>query len=140
MVIRAKKLHEQVTKDYEHVLRLQVKVRKEKDLIKLSCVNSKLVELKATMNLVDTAQLSFDSTIGAGADSARASFKELSTNSKDVGRLRAEADGCAGVPELYKQESGTEFTSPEIPDDPLAEHPHNHPFEFEPPAYASPFS
>ena len=47
----ALKLEEQIKGDQSHVLRLKDLARKQKDVIKLNCVNDRLVQLKAQMNL-----------------------------------------------------------------------------------------
>ena len=139
MTVRAKALEIQVTDDVQHVQRLEAQARKQQDVIKLACVNDKLVAMKAKLNIFDTTRVQFDASIGTGADPARASFVELSTTGSDLAVLRQEADRCAGVPELQKQESGVEVMHPDFPDDPTTEQPAFN-VDVEPPAYASPFA
>jgi hypothetical protein len=145
MVARAGTLEVQIKADLRHVLHLQAKARQEKDVIKLNCINDKLVQLKAQVNIFDSAHGSLKAGLeggGAGAgDDRQASFGEVTEAGGAVKTLRAEADICVGEPELFKQESSSDVQRPEIVDDPGG----FDPFDpsggpFEPPAYASPFN
>src|SRR5689334_13994747 len=53
---RALLLHEQMRGDARHVMYLQQIAKKEKDVIKLNCVNDKLVQIKPQMNMADAAE------------------------------------------------------------------------------------
>jgi hypothetical protein len=147
MVARAGTLEVQIKADLRHVLHLQAKARQAKDVIKLNCINDKLVQLKAQVNIFDSAHASLkagleDGGEGAAAGDARqASFGEVTEAGGAVKTLRAEADICVGEPELFKQESSADVLRPEIVDDPGG----FDPFDpsggpFEPPAYASPYN
>jgi hypothetical protein len=132
----------QIQDDARHMAHLREIARKQKDVIKLTCVNDKLVELKAQMNLFDAARGRFTATVdgGAAADVARPAYVELADIAEKVKLLRGEADTCIGAPELYKQEAGVEVTHPDFPDDPTTTDPFVPPEgAIEPPAYASPF-
>lgn len=139
---RASALESQMAEDARHIRHLQEVARNQKDVVKLSCVNDKLVELKAQMNMFDTSRQQFSSVVdgGATADAARPSFVELAGVAATVKTLRGEADSCIGVPDLYKQESNVDVTHPDFPDDPTVTDPFDHnDTVIEPPAYASPF-
>jgi hypothetical protein len=43
---------------YRHVVAVKEKAAKQKDVIKLTCVNDRLVQLKAQMNIADQARAS----------------------------------------------------------------------------------
>ncbi len=133
----------QLQEDSRHVMHLQDVARRAKDVVKLTCVNDRLVELKAEMNLFDTSRQQFTSMVdgGATADAARPSYVELSGVADKVKLIRGDADACIGVPDLYKQESDVDVTHPDFPDDPTVSDPffdHNDTL-VEPPGYASPF-
>lgn len=132
----------QILDDSRHMAHLRDVARNQKDVIKLTCVNDKLVELKAQMNLFDASRQRFTAAVdgGATADAARPLYVELADIADKVKTLRGEADTCIGTPDLYKQEAGVEVTHPDFPDDPTT----TDPFlpeqgALEPPAYASPF-
>jgi len=132
----------QIQDDSRHMAHLRDIARKQKDVIKLTCVNDKLVELKAQMNLFDASRGRFTATVdgGASADAARPAYVELADIAEKVKLLRGEADTCIGAPDLYKQEAGVEVTHPDFPDDPTTTDPFVPPEgAIEPPAYASPF-
>ena len=143
MVAKAEALDLQIKADMRHVLHLQAKARQEKDVIKLNCINDKLVQLKAQVNIFDTARSSLTAGLEGASGSSedkQAAFAEVTSTGEAVKNLRAEADICVGEPELFKQESSSEVKRPEIPDDPGSD-----PFgpgkgPFEAPAYASPFN
>lgn len=131
---RASMLREQSRADARHVQHLQALARKDKDVIKLNCVNDKLVQLKPQMNIADAGQVELESS----TDSNRASiFEGIAQAAENVRRLREEADQCIGEPIATGGDSSNSFTGPNAPDDPgkgLGKP------ELEPPGYASPYN
>jgi hypothetical protein len=142
MVSRADSLQAQIKGDVRHVLHLQAKTRKEKDVIKLNCINDKMVQLKAQVNIFDSAHnmLKAGLEAQASAEDKQETFAEATATADAIKSLRAEADLCVGEPELYKQESSSDVKRPDILDDPTATDPFGPASGFEPPAYASPFN
>lgn len=139
---RATAFDAQILDDSRHVSHLRDVARNQKDVIKLTCVNDKLVVVKAQMNMFDGSRQRFTALVdgGATADAARPSYVELADLADKVKSLRGEADTCIGAPDLYKQEAGVEVTHPDFPDDPTTTDPFVPPEgALEPPAYASPF-
>ncbi len=143
MRVRIEEIAKQIDADNRHVLHLQALARKEKDVIKLTCINDKLVQLKPQMNLFDESKLRVEALADSGDDTPRQAFNEAETAGLEVHRLRGEADGCAGELEMYKQESRAEVARPDL-DDPTE----GGPFysdeqlgrpEIEPPGFASPY-
>jgi hypothetical protein len=132
---RVQLLHEQMRGDARHVMYLQQIAKKEKDVIKLNCVNDKLVQIKPQMNLADASEGEMNSV----ADAARMSaFDNVVQVAANVRRLREEADQCIGEPITFGGgESSNSFTGPHAPDDPTKGLPGN---QIEPPAYASPYN
>lgn len=139
---RAAGLEAQIKDDARHMRHLQEVARKEKDVVKLTCVNDRLVELKVQQNIYDLSNQQFHASAGGdNADATRPSFDELGATAGQIKQLRGETEACIGVPDLYKQESDISVTHPDFPDEPTT----SDPFEpvidqVEPPAYASPFS
>lgn len=138
MMTRVGELKAQIEKDAKSMRHLQAVARKEKDVIKLTCVNDTLVQLKAKQNLFDESERQFQASLAVDADSARPAFDDLATTASDVTNLRAAADSCIGVPDLYKQESDATVEHPEFVDDPTLEDPFLP--DLEAPAYASPYN
>ena len=125
--------------DHQQILVLRERARKMKDVIKLNCVNDKLVEANAQVNIADSANEQLQVALDKNSDDRATYFQGLSEASSSVKELREGAKACIGAPELLKQESGVEMQQPVIPDDPNGYVPGNGEFgTFEPPAYASP--
>jgi hypothetical protein len=143
MRLRIEELNKQVDEDHKHVLHLQAVARKEKDVIKLTCINDKLVQVKAQMNLYDTGKLQLEGQIDNTDDAPRATFAEIDKAAQDIKKLRGEADGCAGALEMYKQESRSDVERPDL-DDPTDDGPFHNPEqvgepEVDVPGYATPY-
>jgi len=144
MVARTEAIDAQIKADMRHVLHLQTKARQAKDVIKLNCINDKLVQLKAQVNIFDSASALLKAGLEGGgsgsADDKQAAFAEVTSTGGEIKTLRSEADVCVGEPELFRQESSAEVRRPEIPDDPGGRDPLGGGGPLEPPAYASPFN
>jgi hypothetical protein len=121
--------------DVKIVLVLQLKARKEKDVIKLTCINDKLLQIRALRNTMDREKSAFDGA-AASIETQQEVFTDLSTHSADIHVLREQAQVCAGEGELKTDSSG-EWTGPDIPDDPGRD---IFPDGVEEPGYASPYN
>jgi hypothetical protein len=125
---------EQTHADARRILHLQQLARKEKDVIKLNCVNDKLVQVKPEMNIVDHGV----AELQAATDANRMSvFEGISAAAENIRHLREEADQCIGEPVQTGGDSSNSFTGPDVPDDPTKGF--GGP-ELEPPGYASPYN
>jgi hypothetical protein len=135
---RSTELQEQMGQDMIHVGRLQQKARKDKDVIKLNCVNDKMVQMKAMMNLADDKRTQITDALTLGNGRAPERFADYSQSAQDIKKLREEADVCVGVGVDSAIDSRLDVSNPAIPDDPTA----GTPFDegVEPPVYASPYS
>jgi hypothetical protein len=145
MRLRLETIKTDIDDDLRHVLHLQALARKEKDVIKLTCINDKLVQIKAQMNIFDSASLQLDANINNTDDAPRTTFAEIEKAGGDIKKLRGEADGCAGELEMYKQESKSDVERPDL-DDPTEDGPFEPTedgdqtgAEVEPPGYATPY-
>ena len=130
---RVSAMETQVEQDVRHVKHLQEIARKQRDIIKLTCVNDRMVEMKAQANIFDNSRHEVELSAGNGAGTV---FEDMMNAAHAVHRVRSEADACVGEPELYG-ESINGFSEPGFPDDPTL----GNPFSpiIEPPGYASPF-
>lgn len=136
---RVQRLREQIRADGRHIQHLQQLARKEKDVIKLNCVNDKLVQVKPQMNILD---LNAGQLEGAGDTERMASFEAINEAAEAVRRLREEADQCVGEPVQSGGDTTNSYTSPEVPDDPIKGGPAGgfDGTQIEAPGYASPFN
>jgi hypothetical protein len=134
MQARVAVLHEQVRADLRRIQHLQALARKEKDVIKLNCVNDKLVQVKPYMNMADAGE----AELPMASESSRMSvFEGIQQAVENVRLLREEADQCIGEPVQTGGDSSNSFTGPNAPDDPTRG------FEgppIEAPGYASPYN
>jgi hypothetical protein len=138
MVAQTEALAERVRSSLQFVQHLQTQARAEQDIIKLSCVNDKLVLLKAQSNVFDSSRTELQVVLDTSA--ADAAFERVAEAAAGAEKLREEAAGCAGHVEL--NDSITTFSSPEIIDDPTVALPFSGEGDptLEPPGYASPFN
>jgi hypothetical protein len=132
--LHVRQLHDQTRADARHIQHLQQIARKEKDIIKLNCVNDKLVQVKPQLNIADTGEAELENARDADR---RAIFDGISQAAENIRRLREEADQCIGEPIQTGGEWSNGFTGPQAPDDPTKGFGGT---EIEPPVYASPFS
>jgi hypothetical protein len=131
----AHEIQQKAVGDYQHVLHLQAIARKEKDVIKLNCVNDKLIQIKPYLNIADHTRIEIE-TRGAGDEAERMTLHtEMTQVGDNVHRLREEADQCVG--ELGVTEGENTVVGPHFPMDPFG-----NPFGdgLEPPGYASPIN
>lgn len=138
---RSAALAAQVRVDEQRLQHLQATARRDKDVIKLSCVNDKYVRLKAEMNLFDSANRDLAGTLDN--DGRFAAFDKVEKNADSVHKIREEAEQCAGERELTPASSENTVNPPDIIDDPTQGD--AFPFgggevQVEPPGYASPYN
>jgi hypothetical protein len=135
--MKAAEVTRQIQADYRYTLSLQSQARRQKDVIKLNCVNDKLIQIKAEMNIGESANSQLEVAVSTNSGDRQTAFTELQAAGNSVRDLRQQAAACLGEAELTKQESGGTYTHPNFPDDPTII-----PFDVytEPPVYASPFN
>lgn len=140
----AERIQQQNRGALRDVLAVRETARQLKDVIKLNCVNDRLVQLKAQMNIADEINLQLQPVLAANDPRRVDLYAKLQSTAEAVEQLRSEAMGCVGEAEM-RQESGVLVDEPDMPDDPIQ----GNPFdvfegggrgEIEPPAYASPFN
>ena len=131
VMMRAQQIHDQITNDARHVQHLRQVAHNQKDVIKLNCVNDKLVQMRPQLNMADRAQ---GELLGGGGGTS--SIQAMVQSAEIIRHLREEADQCIGEP-LLGSESTNSFTHPDIYD-PTGTSPWG--ATFEPPVYASPMN
>jgi hypothetical protein len=137
MNVKSAAIQAQLEEDTEYVLHLKDIAKKQKDVIKLNCVNDRIIQIKAQRNIADETNTQLQGALAKTSDDRQQLFDQLNGVGTSVRQLREEASACIGESELSKQESGIEVNHPEIPDDPTVGLPF--PVQVEPPGYASPY-
>jgi len=123
--------------DQRHVVRLQIVARKDKDVIRLNCINDKLLQIKALRNIIEGAKTDFEIAVsGSNADEQHYQFTRITLSAENIRALREEANACAGEILDAIGETKVGWDGPDLPDDPTD------PFgtDIEVPGYASPFN
>jgi hypothetical protein len=139
MTAQAKALSDENQEHARHIAQLRQQARRQKDVIKLNCINDKFLQAKALQNIVDGALANLEVAILGQDDEARYhEFTKITISSEKIRAVRGEADGCVGEELSYLGETKVEVTAPDVIDDPTADTPFDDPIE--PPGYASPFS
>lgn len=119
---------------YRFVQQLQLQARKSKDVIRLTCINDKLIQMKAVQNIFDDVRARSGTT---GSTTEEGLVLEQGRDSWNKMRsLREQAQACVGEVQ-FQSESKSGWQGPDIPDDPS-----NNPFPDTPedPGYASPYN
>lgn len=147
LATRTEIMSAQMQADYQQALRLKDVAKKQKDVIKLNCVNDHLVEMKAQLNLADAAKAKLTSTGGDGnakvSPETSAVFELYSAKAESIREQREQSAACIGV-EISKQDTGLEVSAPDVTDDPNDVDPYGGTdlpgVVIEPPGYASAFN
>jgi hypothetical protein len=124
----------EITDAYRLVQQLQLQARKDKDVIRLNCINDKLIQMKAMRNIFDEAKSRFETADSGTEQTIR--FDETRESWNKIRTLREQAQLCVGEVQFQSESKGG-WDAPDIPDDPS-----KNPFPETPedPGYASPFN
>jgi len=97
MMEQATTLRKEMGQTLTGLVQLQESVKKQKDIIKLTCVNDKLVLVKQLLNIADTAQTNLQEAITRGDEEGRYhEYARITVAQQEVAGLQGEAKDCAG--------------------------------------------
>ena len=137
MTQNADRLIAEMREGLEKTVELQQFARKQKDVIKLNCVNDKLLQLKQLLNIAEAARTDLSEAIASADEEARYhEYGQIVITSERVGTLVGEAQNCVGEELIYLGPTDVDVDKPDMQDDPAGE---DDALDVEPPAYASPF-
>ncbi len=126
---------------HKRMLTLQGAARKQKDIIKLNCVNDKLLQLKQLLNIADEARNALTEAITLEKEDERYhQYEQIELAHEKAMALRDEAEACIGEELVFLGPTEVDVDEPGVADDPTGDDP----FDFtdpgiERPGYASPF-
>lgn len=120
----------EVVKDTNTVQGLQLRARKDKDVVRLTCINDKLLQIRALRNIFDNLRGNFETSESA------ADYDQIVATTISIRQLREQAQVCAGETQFISDMQNG-YTGPDIPDDPSKDLFPNGP---EQPGYASPYN
>jgi hypothetical protein len=87
----------QMQKMLREVLDRLEEARKERDLVKLNCINEKLTQVKALLRIAEQSYVGLQEAIARAAnDNAEHEFAKIEIARQRVAELRAEAEQCIG--------------------------------------------
>jgi len=103
----------------KRVVQLQELARKQNDIIKLNCVNDKVVQVKAAINIGEQSMTDLHEAIARNDDGARLhAFTKLTVATQKVQVLVQEAENCVGQDLSFVGETQvTTEVDPNIPQD-----------------------
>lgn len=138
MVAEASRLIVGMQTVLKKVVGLQQIARKQKDVIKLNCVNDKLLQIKQLLNIAEGASTNMHEAIAQEDEDGRYhEFGKVVIAEQQVSVLSGEAESCIGEELVFLGPTEVDVDEPDHPDDPTGPEPE---VEIEDPGYASPFS
>jgi hypothetical protein len=120
---------------------LQSAARASRDIIKLNCVNDKLLQLKQLLNIADGARVNLQAAISGRDEAGRYhQFTVITVSTEKARSLRDEAEACVGEELVFQGRASIDVEAPDVSDDPTRTDPFAlAAFEIERPTYATPF-
>ena len=138
---QSEKLIDEMKKMLDRVITIQQVARKQKDVIRLNCVNDRLLQVKKLLNIADSARNDLVEAIAAEDERDRYhQYTKVTISHERVSGLRDEAEACVGEDLIFLGPTEVEVDKPPIVDDPTKTDPFSLAGEpIERPAYATPF-
>jgi len=119
MATETERLLKEMEAMHVRVLQLQTSARKAKDVIKLNCVNEKLLAVKQLLNIGDAAQTDLTEAIAGGDRAGQVhNYGQVKLAHERVVAERDEAEGCIGEELVFVGPTKVDVTGPDMPDDP----------------------
>lgn len=141
MLSRSEGLIEEMKTMLERVLSIQQVARKQKDVIRLNCVNDRLLQVKKLLNIAEAARNDLVEAIASETPTEQHhQFSKVTISHEKVTVLRDEAEACVGEELIFLGPTEVVVDRPPIVDDPTR----SDPFDLgddgiERPGFASPF-
>ena len=120
---------------------LQQQARDSRDIIKLNCVNDKLLQVKQLLNIAESARATLGQAISSRNEGDRYhQFTVITVSSEKARVLKDEAEACIGEEIVFSGGGSIDVDAPDIADDPTRTDPFAlASFDIERPTYATPF-
>jgi len=133
----ARELVTRMQQGLERIVELRKTARKQKDVIKLNCVNDKLLQIKQLLNIAEGAVTNLvEATAQEDVEGGLHEYGKVVIADQQAGVLVSEAENCIGEELVFLGPTEVVADEPANPDDPTAD---TSDFPIEPPGYASPF-
>lgn len=132
------RMRELLTQAYKHL----EEARNEKDVVKLTCVNTKLTRLKGLLKIAEQADVAMQEGVARrDSETADHEFEKIILAHRKVEQLLAEIEACVGELAVYAGDTEVELELQGVPKEDPLEAPTNIvlPEEVVRPAPASPY-
>lgn len=97
----------------KYVQNLLEQARKDKDIIKITCLNDKLTQINVSIRTFEDRLVSLRTAVKVGdAESVNHEYKILAVLEQKVDGLRMEAEACIGEAEGYLGKTEVQVTTP----------------------------
>jgi hypothetical protein len=121
MRTQAAKYEQGMNEILRRMVQLQEVARKEKDVIKLNCVNDKLAQLKQLMAIADQAKTNLEEAIARNDEESRYhEFGRITIAQQQAGILGGDAENCVGEDLTFLGPTQVTVDEPALPDEPVA--------------------
>lgn len=98
---------------------VQQVARKQKDVIRLNCVNDKLLQIKQLLNIAEAARNDLVEAVAAdNGEEGQHQYSQVSISYEKVNVLREEAEACVGEELVFLGPTSVEVDAPPVADDP----------------------
>jgi hypothetical protein len=96
---------------------LAEEARKDKDVIRLNCVNEKLIGIRGMLSIAEASYASLKEAVGRDdADERTHEFTKMQIAFTKASELKAEAESCAGEVTVYFGDTVLDYTvDPDVP-------------------------
>ena len=122
MVTQSEGYLDKARDDLSRVVGLQEVARKQKDVIRLNCVNDKLLQVKQLLNIGETAATNLQEAIARSDEDARYhEFSRVTISTQQVTVLSTEAEDCVGGGDVFLGPTTISVTAPDQPDNPTVQ-------------------
>jgi hypothetical protein len=99
---QSKDYYKKMLDTQKRIQQLQAKAKKDKDVVKLNCVNDKLTQVRGHMTVTDQSMASLNADIARGDDASRQhQFTRITILYQKVVTLGTEAEQCIGEDVSY---------------------------------------
>jgi hypothetical protein len=99
---QSKDYYKKMQETYRRIQQLQTKAKKDKDMVKLNCVNDKVTQVRGHLTVSDQSMTSLSLQIAKGDDQARQhEFTRMTILYQKVVTLGTEAEQCIGEDVSY---------------------------------------
>lgn len=139
MDANADKLTKEMQKALAKLVQLGKLARDTKDVIKLNCVNDKILQVKQLVKIAEAARTNLTQAIAVSDDDSRYhEYGKIVIAAQQVRVLLGEGEECIGEELVFVGPTEVDVDEPDFPDDPFD--PGFDGIDIEPPGYASPFA